>query len=443
MATESSEYWRRLAAKRISRRRVLQAGAAGLGVGALALAGCRGGGENTSIDTTLPPEVTPQYGGDVVYGLIADPGDLDEQEGVTNYWCTSQFNGFLFHINLRTDEMMLQMADSFEQPDEVTYIWKLKPGIRFQNVDPVFGREVTADDVVYSLTRRRDDPLCLNDKQLLANFTAGFEAVDPLTFKLTTKQPYRPTVDELGNPSYPIIPHEAVEKFGDLKNNPVGCGPFILTDFVRAETIKSRKNPDYFMPGRPYLDTIEWQIILDPATCLQAFETGKHDFTTVALDKLKIGDLQKIPHVIVREVPSFWRHTMLLRVDQDPFKNPLTWEAIDLAVDRDDLLNKMAFGEGQYTGPVPATLTRYSLPQQELRDFYKVDLTKAKQLLSAAGFADGFEFDCPVMNVADMSKFAEVVKEQLGKINVTMNIQLKEEVSFLVQNLYTRAFQGA
>lgn len=439
---QSSEYWRRLAAKRLSRRKVLQASAAGLGVGALALAGCRGG-EESATSTTPVAEGTPQYGGAVVYGLIADPGDLDEQEGVTNYWCSSQFNGFLFHINLDTDKMMLQMADTFEQPDETTYIWKLKPGIRFHNVDPVYGREVTADDVVYSMTRRRDDPVCLNDKQFLANFTAGFEAVDPLTFKLTTKQPYRPTIDELGNPSYPIIPHEAVEKFGNLKNNPVGCGPYILTEFVRAEKVKMRKNSDYFMTGRPYLDSIEWQIILDPGTCLEAFKTGKHDFTTVALDKLKVAELQKIPHVVVRETPSFWTNTLLLRVDQDPFKDPHTWEAIDLAVDRDDLINKMAFGEGQYTGPVSASLTRYSLPQQELRDFYKVDLAKAKQLLSAAGFADGLEFDCPVQNVANMSKFAEVLKEQLAKINVKMNIQLKELGTFLAQNLYGRNFQGA
>ena len=111
--------------------------------------------------------------------------------------------------------MMLQMADKFEQPDHLTYVWTLKPGIKFHNVDPVNGRVVTADDVVYSMTRRRDDPVSQNDKQFLRDFTAGFEAVDSQTYKLTTKQPYRPAIDELGNPSYPIVPHEAVEKFGE------------------------------------------------------------------------------------------------------------------------------------------------------------------------------------------------------------------------------------
>ena len=436
-----SEYWQRLSARRISRRKALTAGAAGLGAGALALAGCGGGG-GEEISTTPVAEGTPQPGGTLVYGLNSDPGDLDEQEGVTNYWCSSQFNGFLFHINLQTQEMMLQMADKFEQPDHLTYIWTLKPDIKFHNVDPVNGRVVTADDVVYSMTRRRDDPVSQNDKQLLRDFTAGFEAVDPVTFKLTTKQPYRPAIDELGNPSYPIVPHEAVEKFGDLKSNPVGCGPYLLTEFARAEKVRMHKNPDYFMTGRPYLDNIEWQIMLDASTCLQAFETGQHDYTTVSLDKLKVERLQSLPHVVILEAPNFWRHTLLLRVDQDPFKDPRTWEAIDLAVDRSDLIDKMAFGEGQYTGPVPASLTQYTLPQDELRDFYKVDLTKAKQLLSAAGFADGLSFDGYLENVVDMQKFATVVKEQLAQINMNMNIIPRELGTYLAQNLYGRNFQG-
>jgi peptide/nickel transport system substrate-binding protein len=433
-------YWRRLSTQRISRRKALKAGAAGLGAGALALAGCGGGGGSTT--NTPVPQGTPQAGGTLVYGLNSDPGDLDEQEGVTNYWCSSQFNGFLFHINTTTQDMMLQMADNYEQPDHLTYIWTLKPGVKFHNVDPVNGRVVTADDVVYSLTRRRDDPVSQNDKQFLHDFTAGFEAVDAQTFKLTTKQPYRPTIDEIGNPSYPIVPHEAVEKFGDLKSNPVGCGPYILTEFVRAQTVRMHRNPDYFMAGRPYLDNIEWQIILDPSTCLQAFETGQNDYTTVALDKLKVEHLQTLPHVVLLDAPNFWRHAFLLRVDQDPFKDPRTWEAIDLTVDRSDLIDKMAFGEGQYTGPVPASLTQYTLPQDELRDFYKVDIAKAKQLLSAAGFSDGLSFDCPLENVVDMQKFATVLKDQLSKANINMNIIPRELGTYLAQNLYARNFQG-
>jgi peptide/nickel transport system substrate-binding protein len=436
-------YWQRFSRKRLSRRSALKVGAAGAGAAALALAGCGGddGGEEPASQTPRV-EGTPQPGGNMVIGLGSDPGHLDEQECVTCYWIASQFNGFLFHINLRSQEMMMQMAESFEQPSDTEYVWKLKPGIKFHNVDPVFGREVTADDCVYSFTRRLEDPVSQNDKQLLRDFTARWEALDPLTFKLTTKAPYRPAIDELGNPTYAIIPHEAVEKFGTLAQNPVGCGPYILDKFTRSESVVMHKNPDYFMPGRPYLDSREWVIILDYSTLLQAFKTGQHDYNGALLDKLKVEELQKIDHVVVIKAPNFWRHCLLLRVDRPPLNDQRVWEAIDLAVDRDDLINKMAFGEGKYTGPVPADLEYYSLPQDELRDFYKVDLTKAKELLSAAGYPDGFELDTPVENVTDMTKCAEVVKEHLAKIGVRTNLQPKELGVYLAQHLYASEFEA-
>jgi peptide/nickel transport system substrate-binding protein len=441
---QTSSYWQRFTTQRLSRRRALRAGAAGLGATALLFAGCGGDEEEKGEGGVTPSaQETPQSGGKITFGLISDPGGLDEQELVTSYWVTSNFNGFLHFINLRTQEMMLHMADSFEQPDTTTYIWKLKPGIKFHNIEPTFGREVTADDCVYSFTRRRDDPTVQNDKQLLRDFTEGWEAVDQYTFRLRTKQPYRPAIDEIANSSYPIVPKEAVEKYGDLMSHPVGCGAYIMTEFRRSELVRMKKNPDYFMPGRPYTDEREWQIVLDSSTLLQMFKTGQHDYNGSNLDKLKVEEIQKdMDHVTVLKVPNFWRHTFLLRVDQPPFQDKRVWEAIDLIVDRQDLIDKMAFGEGVYTGPVAATLEPYSLPQDELRDFYQVDLTKAKQLLSAAGFADGLEFDAPLENVVDLSKCAEVVKEQLSKAGVNMKIQPVELAGYLARNLYGRDFQG-
>ena len=439
---QTSSYWQRFTTQRLSRRRALQAGATGLGATALVLAGCGGDEEAEDEDKGTPAaQETPQSGGKITFGLISDPGGLDEQEGVTNYWVTSQFNGFLFHINLRTQEMMLHMADRFEQPDNTTYIWTLKPGIKFHNVEPTFGREVTADDFAYSFTRRLEDAAVQNDKQLLRDFAAGWEAVDKYTFRLRTKQPYRPAIDELGNPSYPIVPNEAVEKYGDLMSHPVGCGAYILTEFIRSERVRMKRNPDYFMPGRPYMDEREWQIVLDNSTLLQMFETGQHDYNGVTLDKLKVEEIEQMDHVAVLKAPNFWRHTLLLRVDQPPFKDTRVWEAIDLIVDRQDLIDKMAFGEGVYTGPVPASLEQYSLPQDELRDFYKVDLTKAKQLLRPPASPTAWS-STAVENVTDMQKCAEVVKEQLAKANVNMKLQLVELASYLAQNLYGRDFQG-
>lgn len=445
---ESSPYWRRFSQQRLSRRRALKAGLVGLGGAGIALAGCGGGEEEGAGGTPGPegtatprPYGTPRYGDRLILGLSADPGGLDPHLCVTCYWVAGNIHGFMYSVDIRDQSTQLQMASSYERVDEVTYIWKLRPGIKFHNVDPTFGREVVADDIVYSMTRRRDDPASQNDKQLLRDFTASFEATDKYTFRLVTTRPYAPAYDEIGNPSYAIVPHEAVEKWGDLQHHAVGCGAFILRDFVKAEKVILDRNPDFYMEGLPYTDGRDWIIVTDPSTLLQAFKTKQHDYTTAALDKLKVQDLKKLDGVIVRESDNFWHPTLLLRVDRPPFVDKRMWEAVDLAVDRQDLIDKIAFGEGKFAGPIVADLKYWALPQEELREFYKVDLQKAKQLMEAAGYGDGVTVDVPVENVATMAKYAEVVKEHLAKIGINCNLQLKELGVYLAQHLYQGNFQ--
>ena len=436
-------YWQRFSQRRFSRRHVIKGGAVGLATLGLGAAGC-GGKENLSNESsaqTPAAQQTPQYGGRLILGLISDPGSCDPSECVTCYWVANNIHGFLYSVDVRDQSIQLQMAEQYEQVDEVTYTWKLRPGIKFHNVDPTYGREVTAADIEYSMTRRRDDPISQNDKQLLRDFTARFGAVDKYTFTLVTTRPYAPTYDEIGNPSYPIVPKEAVEKWGDLAIHSVGCGAFILRDFVKAEKVVLDRNPDFYMAGKPYTDGRDWIIVTDNNSLLEALRTKRHDYTTATLDKLKVQGLRGIQGIVVREVPTYWHRTLLIRVDEPPLNDQRVWEAIDLAVDRQDLIDKMAFGEGKFNGPIVADLQYWALPQDEVRDFYRVDLTRAKQLLSAAGYADGFEVDVPVENVVDIAKCATVVSEHLAKIGIKSNLQLKELGVYLSQHLYAGKFQ--
>ena len=429
-------YWQRLATQRVSRRTALKAGAAaGLGTAAtIALGGCGGGSKNDTTNTPAPVG-TPQYGGKISTAVTTDPGGLDPHYGITNGWIVGQLHGYLYAVNFYDQTAMLEMAESFEQPDNTTYLWKLRPGIKFQNVDPVNGRVVTADDVVYSFTRRRDDGAVMNDKVFLRDYTTGFEATDGLTFKLQTTRPYSPGYDTMGGVSYAIVPHEAVEKWGDLQQHSVGCGAYILDEFVKADHVKMHKNPDFYMAGRPYIENREWQVITDTSTLLQAFEAGQQDIYGSRLDKRKVDELKGIKGIVIRDVPFLSQRSVSYNITKDPFKDPRVGQALDLAVDRQDLIAKMAFGEGKVAGPIPPDFSFWALPQDEVDNFYKVDLAEAKKLLSAAGYQDGFDVDVPTMTIVDMANFGQVVKEQLSKINVRCNLQPKEIGAFLVQTL--------
>ncbi len=444
-------YWLRFQKARMSRRAfVTAAGATTAGAVLVACGGDNGGpaGDETPAAagamTPVADEGTPQYGGTIRTGTLETMSGLDPSISVTGtgLYLGDSFHGYLYSVDHRDYSYDAQVAETMEKPDELTYIWKLRPGVKFHNVDPTWGREVTAQDVVYSMTRRRDDPTMQTDKQLLRDFTASFEATDKYTFQLVTTRPYTPAFDELGNVSYPIVPQEAVEKWGDLMQHPVGCGAYILDDFVVGDHVRMVKNPDFYMEGRPYIDTREVQAIPDEGTITQAFETKQHDYYSGSEpNPLKVERWLKTDGMVVRKYWNYWRRTFMLKVDKPPFNDIRVRKAIDLALDRQDFIDKMWFGEGKIAGPIVPDLEPWSLPQDEIDAFYKYDVAEAKQLLAAAGYEDGLDVELTVMNVADLSKYAEIAKEHLAKVGINLRLVLQELGLYLAQTLYSGNFE--
>src|SRR3990172_8205995 len=137
--------------------------------------------------------------------------------------------------------------------DGKIYTFSLRKGVRFHNKPPVNGRELTAEDVKYSLERF----------MAKSGFRDRFEpvqaidAVDRYTVRITLKEPYAPFLNHLANPSFcAILPREAEEKFKNF-NHPdavIGTGPFVLKSYEKGVKVVFERNPTYFMKGLPYLD---------------------------------------------------------------------------------------------------------------------------------------------------------------------------------------------
>ncbi len=417
----------------ISRRRFLTTAAAAAGLLALR---CNGGSDTVLTEGTPSPGAVKR-GGAFHLATTTAALSIDPHTEVTMglaFICLMY--GYLLHAVQGTTgapKIYYDHAESLEQPDPLTYVFKMRPGIRFQNVPPANGRELTADDALYSFKRIAS----LDSTPFWKTGITDMAAPDPATFTVRIAEPYAYTMGEFGGIRTTIVPHEAVEQWGDLKLNACGSGPFQLLSFSENEGIEMGKNPDYYVSGIPYIDTLSWKLFADDASVEAAFKSEQIDVYGPPT-KIQADAVAAIDHVTVTKSPSLAIAMINMNeIKATVLQDERVREALDISLDRDAMIDKLCFGEGNYTGPVSWGLQYWSLPQDELRTRYKRDVQKARQLLEAAGAAD---LSLSLKIVAASSDLAAMIKQQEAEAGVTINIQ-SMELGTWVQDLFTQNFE--
>ena len=277
---QGSSYWERLNRRRLSRRRLL-VGAAGIGAGLVAssLVGC-GGGQDDAVAPTGSPAATatpfsfgvPQVqepaksrGGTYRYYSF-DPAPLDSfdphqtQFGPIYQMHSAVFSKVLKYEDVYEGTIVPDLAESVpETADKLTYVIKVRPNVRFQdtekireNFPQVAGRQLTAEDVKYSIERQTNKESPRSGLYYRASqweTVDKIEVVDPLTLRITTKIPTAPFVHYLADTNAFIIARELVDSAKDDMNSldkMVGTGPFILEKFIglKDEQIKNTVDDD-------------------------------------------------------------------------------------------------------------------------------------------------------------------------------------------------------
>ena len=303
-----------------------------------------------------------------------------------------------------TQPLDTDLAQSWDRIGDSAYIFRLRPGVRWQPKPPVNGRELTADDVKYTFERFLATKG--NPNRAVLEMVDRVEAPDKYTVKFTLKEPNAWFVDRLASTSTWIIARECVEKYGDLKKweSVVGTGPWMLDRYEPGARLTFVRNPNCFYPNLPYVDSVELTIIPDPNAALNAFLAGKLDFGPEYGMTLRRGDVaaakKRLGHwwlpLQTREflVPS--GRITAMKLDQDPVKDVRIRRAIAMADNWRDLLerNPLAQGKGAPSPLVPAALKEWSVPIKELppegqKLYESPDPAGARQLLAAAGFPGG------------------------------------------------------
>ena len=311
------------------------------------------------------------------------------------------------------------LAASWEIPDNLTYIFHLKQGVKFHN-----GRELTADDVKYSLERVLDSKTGSPGRSYIAPITS-IEVSDKYTVKVKLSSPLASLLNGLASNNCAIVPREEVEKYGNLQRNVVGTGPFKLGEWVPDNYIKLVKNPEYFEKGLPYLDAVIFRVIPEQTSLLAGVKAGSLDMATIN-DGSVILQAKKDSNLVVMQKPGINVRTFGFNNTRKPFDDVRVRQAIASAIDRKEIVATAEFGMAEPSGPIPASVKSWAKPLSEL-PFTKQDLAKAKELLAQAGYPDGFSFKIVTSPTFEGGlAVAQVIQDQLKKIGLKPELEVIE-----------------
>jgi len=382
---------------------------------------------------TIPADPRePVYGGSITFASQADLPNLDPTRTTSVYM--QQVTGVVYerlvHWNARAghnpggDPLEPGLAESWTvSEDGLTYNFKLRQGVKWQDVAPVNGREFSADDVVFSIGYLKRSG-SFQAATLKALDTVTKKGPYEVEMKLSSRSPG--FIFQLSNigPGY-IVPEEVVAADGDLSKVVIGTGPYITVGDYRLKIGQDyTRNPNYWEKDArgnqlPYLDGYKHRVIGDQSARIAAFRTGKLDTNSIPFGIDKASELIATnPNVVFQEIPAaFGSNGYHFRLDKAPYNDVNVRRAMSLAVDYD--------GWSQNWWGIPANLTILArgfflgsvggVPEDDttvnLGEWYQYDPEKAKQLLATAGYPNGVDItlEYPARSPRD-TEWAELMK---------------------------------
>jgi peptide/nickel transport system substrate-binding protein len=462
---EDSNYWTRLNRRRISRRALLSAGATtALGAAAATVVGCGGGNGNGNGGSsggdgpvgTSEPQVygPPVGGGTIVQGRLLNVLGIDPHIDLTGLDIDMRLYSYLYSWKPFEEKAIFNnyaLSVETPSPDQTEFIFSLRPDVKIQPQDdnPAKGEVLTSTDVKESWVRR-GTAITAPDKRFPLRISgttspdanalrAALQTPDLNTFSFKMSSPFVPAFREMSNPTWAVVPAKVIERygssftFGGLGQKAWGSGPFMLNEFRGTERIILKRHPEYFLSPRPWVDEIRYIIITEPQSLLAAFDSGQHDINGALMNKAQAEERMKKKDLIVVKAPTRFYPVIHFKI-RPPFDDIRVREALDLAIDRDEIIDLIWDGEGNYNGPVQWLLARFSLPQDELRAAMPYDPQKAKDLLRAAGYDNGIEAKMKIPRVPGapfIADLSSLLKDQLGKVGINLLLDEVELGTFI------------
>ena len=457
----------------LSRRGFLKGSAAAAGgLGAAALVGCGdddddetpptaasgdgdgdGGADPTATTAPTQPTVQITRGGTLVIGSSVG-GDSIFDPAITNHSSTyTNGLGRVYSRILNYDGNVAvgpELAETLpEQPDDVTYVFKLHPNITWHDLAPANGRQFTAEDAAFGINRFNKDNAEFIQGQL--DRVSKVEATDDLNFTLTTSEPFAPMLRFLADDPAMMVNMEQNDLVGDdgIKKyeNLIGTGPFVRDVFDFEVSAVVQKNPNYFEMGLdgqplPYLDAVEIKAISSDAS-QGAFIAGEFDsfsvgtgqnFTAVGTYQQQLGDDFAFRKKLHSAISECHMHT-----EKAPFDDVRVRRAVHLVTNRQLTVNGRGPGGAIHMGPVPQFFHPLAFSEEELlqlpgyREDKTEDIAEAIALMNAAGVGIGADEVIDIPTPIQCDCHALSIKEDVVKLGLNLELIPRTSADYFAQ----------
>ena len=411
----------------------------------------------------------PKYGGTIRLLTTADPEGIDpyfvytagfwiglvnEKLGVGDWAFDRSLYGFNT-LYLPEEVVRGQLAESWENPDPLTYVFKIRDGVFWHDKAPVNGRQLTAHDVAYSFNRLLgldggEPGQDVGNSGLAKMEWDSITAPDDSTVVFKLKAPSLGALKTIAIDSHAyIVAREVVEQFGDIQDwrNVTGTGPYQLTDVVEGSSLTYTRIDDYwgfdekFPDNRlPYADQIELLIVFDPATRLSLMRSGQAEFMGWGMNShLSSVDqalsLQETNPELQFSTFSFRAETGFTFDNQiAPWNDIRVRRALNMAIDFDAISVSYHQGWSDTTpvGGFGRAVLGYAVPfeewPEEIAQWYRFDPEAAEKLLDEAGYprgADGVRFSTVYEHYEffDLGYY-QIAMDYLRQIGIDVEIQV-------------------
>ena len=379
------------------------------------------------------PDPNARSGGGIIITYKDDVATLDPAIGYDwQNWSMikSLFDGLMDYAP-GTTELRPGLAESYDlSEDGLTYTFHLRQGVKFHN-----GREMTADDVKYSLDRVTD-PATQSPGAGFFGSILGYDAaadgsakglegvkvIDPATVQITLSRPDATFLHVMALNFASVVPQEAVDAAGgDFGKQPVGTGAFKLADWTIGQKLVFEKNADYWREGIPYLDTVTFEVGQEPIVALLRLQKGEVDVPGDGIPPAKFTEVMGDPAQAARVVEGGQLHTgyITLNVTTPPLDKLEVRQAINMAINKDRIVQIINGRAKPANQPLPPSMPGYSTDYKG----YAYDVEGAKKLLADAGLADGFETELYVMNTDPNPRIAQAIQQDLSEIGIKASIK--------------------